>query len=174
MSKDTMDNNIPIDPNLSEAGEELWDPMLMSTMTGKLVKKDNINFSFFYAVKGGVQHNIGVKICWNRERLGSVFDGTMDLRGEYKYTHSCEGAKPSSKDISAARDFFKKYKVLFSAVWEGYLNPDEVSVYLRGFLTLDELKDEFYDVPENIFKDAKTIADIEKIVRKNKLFDMND
>ena len=98
----------------------------------------------------------------------------MDLHGEYKYTHSGGEPKPSSKDISAARDFFKKYKVIFAAVWEGYLNPDVVSFYLRGFLTLDELKDEFYDVSEDIFKDAKTIADIEKIVRENELFDMND
>ena len=174
MSEDTIDNNIPIDTDLSEAGEELWDPMMMSTVTGKYVKPDNINFSFFYTVKGGVQRTIGVKIHWNRENLGGDFDGTMDLHGEYKYTHSCEEVKPSSKDISAARDFFKKYKIIFAAVGEGYLNPDEVSVYLRGFLTLDELKDEFYDVPEDIFKDAKTIADIEKIVRENKLFDMND
>ena len=174
MSRNIIDNNIPIDPDLSEAGEELWDPMMMSTVTGKYVKTDNINFSFFYSVKGSVQRAIEVKIRWNRERLGADFDGTMDLHGEYKYTHSGGEPKPSSKDISAARDFFKKYKVIFAAVWEGYLNPDVVSFYLRGFLTLDELKDEFYDVSEDIFKDAKTIADIEKIVRENKLFDMND
>ena len=109
-----------IDSDLSEAGEELWDPMMMSTVTGKYVKPDNINFSFFYSVKGGVQHAIEAKIRWNRENLGGDFDGTMDLHGEYKYTHSGGEPKPSSKDIAAARDFFKKYKVLFAAVWKNF------------------------------------------------------
>ena len=67
-----------------------------------------------------------------------------------------------------------KYKVLFAAVWEEFLEADDVQDYFKGILTFDELKDSFYDLPENIFDDAKTIADIEKIVRENKLFDMND
>ena len=67
-----------------------------------------------------------------------------------------------------------KYKVLFAAVWEGILEPACVQDYFRNLATFDELNDSFYDLPEKIFDDAKTIADIEKIVRENKLFDMND
>ena len=63
---------------------------------------------------------------------------------------------------------------MFAAVWEGMLEPNYVQDYLRNLVTFDELKDSFYDLPEKIFDDAKTIADIEKIVRENKLFDMND
>ena len=98
----------------------------------------------------------------------------MNLWGNYKYVRYEYGQDASNEEISEARDFFMKYKVLFAAVWEEYLNPEDVQRYLWGDSSFDNLKSQFLDVPERIFKDAKTIADIEKIVRENNLFDMND
>lgn len=98
----------------------------------------------------------------------------MNLWGNYEYVRYKRGQDASEEDMSKARDFFMKYKVLFAAVWEGMLKPDYVQDYLRNLVTFDELKDSFDNLPEKIFDDAKTIADIVKRVRENKLFDMND
>ena len=156
------------------AWAEPADLLEMENMLGRKVKIENINFSFYFSKKSGMQHGIRVKIKWNRDSFRGTEDGYMDLHGQYDYVESEYGASASEEDISKARVFFMKYKVLFAAVWEEFLEADDVQDYLKGNLTFDELKDSFYDLPKKIFDDAKTIADIEKIVRENKLFDMND
>ena len=97
--------------------------------------------------------------------------GDFILCQSVKYEH---GKAASEEDISKARVFFMKYKVLFAAVWEEFLEADDVQDYFKGNLTFDELRMSFYDFPKDIFKDAETVADIKKIVRENNLFDMND
>ena len=169
-----MDTKVTQDSNMTESFYDEDFPCLCD-MTGKFVLVEYINFSFEFAIKSNVQHNaIQVVINWNRDRLSGTKDGYMNLWGNYKYVRYEYGQDASNEEISEARDFFMKYKVLFAAVWEENLDPDSVRDYLRKILSFDELKESFYDVPEGIFKDAKTIADIEDIIRKNKLFDMND
>ena len=150
------------------------DLLEMANMLGRKVKIENINFSFYFSKKSGMQHGIRAKIKWNRDSFRGAEDGYMDLHGQYDYVQSEHGEAVSETEISKARDFFMKYKVLFAAVWERRLDAWKVQFYFNGEISFDELKREFKDIPEDILKDAKTIADIEDIVRKNKLFDMND
>ena len=157
-----------------DAWAEPADLLEMANILGRKVKIEKIDFSFYFSQKSGMQHSIRVKIKWNRDRFRGAEDGYMDLHGQYDYVQSEYGEAVSETEISKARDFFMKYKVLFTAVWEEFLEADDVQDYFKGNLTFDELKDSFYDLPEKIFVDAQTIADIEKIVRENKLFDMND
>ena len=158
--------------------KDVWtepaDLLEMANVIGRKVKIENINFSFYFSFKTGMQHGIRVKIKWNRDSFRGAEDGYMDLHGQYDYVQSEHGAAVSETEISKARDFFMKYKVLFAAVWEVFLEADDVQDYFEGIITFDELIESFYDVPESVFKHAKTIADMEDIVRKNKLFDMND
>ena len=174
MGRSIIVNNVPDDSDLSEVLEEMRDPMEMSDILGKQVKTDNIHFSFYFSDKPGMNRVIRVIIKWDRDHLFNPLDGYMEIHGKYDYVRYEHGQDASEEDISKARDFFTKYKVLFAAVWEENLDPDSVQDYLRKIISFDELKESFYDVPEGIFKDAKTIADIEDIIRKNKLFDMND
>ena len=150
------------------------DLLEMANILGMDVRVERINYSFYFSSKIGMQHSIRVKIKWNRDRFRGAEDGYMDLHGQYDYVQSEYGEAASEMEISKARNFFVKNKVLFAAVWEEFLEADDVQDYFKGNLTFDELKDSFYDLPKKIFDDAKTIADIEKIVRENKLFDMND
>ena len=174
MSEDTIETNVTQDSNMTESFYDEDFPCLCD-MTGKLVLIEHIDFSFEFAIKLHVLHNaIQAIIKWNRDKLSGPGDRCMNLWGNYEYVRYKHGQDASEKDMSKARDFFMKYKVLFAAVWEGMLEPNYVQDYLRNLVTFDELKDSFDDLPEKIFDDAKTIADIEKIVRENKLFDMND
>lgn len=157
-----------------DAWTEPADLLEMANMLGRKVKIENINFSFYFSFKTGMQHGIRVKIKWNRDRFRGAEDGYMDLHGQYDYVQSEHGEVVSETEISKAKAFFVKYKVLFAAVWEVFLEADDVQDYFEGNLTFDELRMSFYDFPKDTFKDAETVADIEKIVRENNLFDMND
>ena len=174
MSKDAIDTKTTQDPNMTGSFYDEDFPCLCN-MTGKFVLIEYINFSFEFAIKSNVRHKaIQVVINWNRDRLSGTKDGYMNLWGNYKYVRYEYGQDASNEEISEARDFFMKYKVLFAAVWECKLDAWKVRDYFRRLMSFDELKREFEDIPKDILKDAKTIADIEDIVRKNKLFDMND
>ena len=151
--------------------------MEMANLRGRQVKTDNINFSFYYSDKSGVSHGIRVKIKWNPDRMSGEVDGYMELHGDYNYIDSPNSKKPRTKDILAAKKFFQKYKVLFAAVWEMKLEEDVVQDYLRKLITLEEVKAEFYDIPEVAYmqiQKCNSISDIEYVVRKTDAFNMND
>ena len=154
--------------------------MEMSNVHGKRVSVEDIDFSFYFSSKSAVdnRHGIRVKICWNREKLGqSLIDGFMELHGDYKYVPAKHpNIKPSSYDIMTARYFFKRYKVLFSAVWEELLYEDELIQYLVGKISLKELVS-LLDIPKECYdkiRDVCSIKELEKLVRQYNMFNMND
>ena len=104
-------------------------------------------------------------------------DGYMELHGDYDYVSSPGGKRVSNKDIDEAREFFKKYKVLFAAVWEMKLEEDVIQDYLRKLITLDDVKSEFHDIPEDVYtriQQCNSIDEIENVVRKTNAFNLND
>lgn len=153
----------------------------MSNIRGKFVKIEDLDFSFYYSSKDNVnnQHGIRVKICWNREKIdASMIDGYLELHGDYKYKSSPHPTfKPDSVDIATARYFFKRYKVLFAAVWEKVLDENILSDYLRGTRNLKETIDYFENISDHdleLLKRAGGLKELEKIVRKYSIFNMND
>lgn len=102
----------------------------------------------------------------------------LELHGEYKYTHrNKQGYTPDSVDIATARYFGKKYKVLFAAVWEDVLYQNRVVEYVEGKITFGQLLHEFEELTEEQYTrvcSAKNIKELEEIVRKYHIFNMND
>lgn len=155
----------------------------MANMTGRFVKTDNINFSFHFSDKNEVhnQHGIRVKINWNKDKSSSNFDGTLAIHGDYRYTKSSNPKnRYTEADLRRARYFFKKYKVLFAAVWEGVLDPNFVQEYFKGKLPLYEVVSQF-ELPDDLyyklnynFIKKNTLTELEDRVRKYKAFNMND
>ena len=155
----------------------------MANMTGKFVKTDDINFSFHFSDKDEVhlQHGIRVKINWNKDKSSSNFDGTLALHGDYRYTPSSHPKNNCTTSLlKEARNFFKKYKVLFAAVWEGILDPNFVHEYFKGEMSLYEVvaqlelpDDVYYKVNFN-FIDYNNLTELENRVRKYGAFNMND
>lgn len=153
----------------------------MSNIKGKYIKIEDIDFSFYFSSKNNVnnQHGIRVKICWNREKIGEdLLDGYMELHGNYKYVSKKEpNIKSDSIDIATARYFFKRYKVLFSAVWENKLDENILSDYLRGNINFTQLLKEFENIENNqyeLINSASNIKDLERLVRTYNIFNMND
>lgn len=153
--------------------------MEMANVRGKNVVTDKINFSFYFSSKAGMSHGIRVKICWNPNRIGdNVIDGYMELHGDYEYISSPNPVNScDSKDVKLARTFFKKYKVLFSAVWELVLDPPELQDYFRKIISFDNLLGEFHSIKSSSYEAiqfAKSLQELESIVRKTNAFNMND
>ena len=154
--------------------------MEMSNVHGKRVKVDEIDFSFYFSSKEAVssQQGIRVKICWNRDKIShTLIDGCMELHGDYKYVSAIHpNVYPNKYDIATARYFFKRYKVLFAAVWEGILYEDELIQFLIGNINLHDLITTFNISNEKyeIIKDVDSLKDLEKLVREHDIFNMND
>lgn len=153
----------------------------MSNIRGKYVTIEDIDFSFYFSSKNNAsnQHGIRVKICWNREKIGrDLLDGYMELHGDYKYVSSLNpNIKPDSIDIATARYFFKRYKVLFAAVWENKLDENILSDYLRGNIDFNTLLKNFEDISnENyqLINNTTNLKSLEKTVREFNIFNMND
>lgn len=152
---------------------------MANVMGNKVVVEHRLPFSFHFCDKNAIhgQHAIRVKILWNPSKAPNDADGYMELHGDYKYIIGSHKYKPTGKELQIAREFFKKYKVLFAAVWERVLYPDDVIDYFKGIMKWQDLMNSFYDIPENIssvLKKCRNLTDLEYAVRRNKAFNMND
>ena len=164
--------------------EYLNDPsmvlMEMANFIGNDIKIDKkLPFSFYISSKSAVhnQHGIRAKIIWNPSKAPANADGYMELHGEYKYIISSHKYKPTAKELKTARDFFKKYKVLFASVWEEKLDASYVQDYLHGYRSFKEMLSKFDNITEKQYyyiNHANDLAELEEIVRKYKVFNMNE
>ena len=72
------------------------------------------------------------------------------------------------------KEFFKDYKTLFAAVWEGVIHPDVLYDYFRGTIDFKDVLIEF-----EFYKDYKeemdkiiTLNELTNFVRTNDLFNL--
>lgn len=149
----------------------------MANVTGKYMKIEDIDFSFYFSKKNS-GHGIRAKINWNRESMTGDKEGYMELHGEYRYSQSPKlKFYPDSQSIKTARYFFKRYKVLFAAVWESVLDADTLAEYFKNRISWEELKESF-EIKDKELKEVmlacQNLKDLEYAVRKNNIFNMND
>ncbi len=151
--------------------------MEMTEVTAEDMKTDKINFSFYFSAERDFKHSIRVIILWGYTYLDRDDVGYMKLDGEYEYFKICGNKEISEEEIEAAREFFKKYKVLFAGAWKDIIDVGEVDRYFRGRIDFDELLDGFYDMSDEqmkLIKQAKNPKDLERIVRQYNIYDMYD
>lgn len=157
----------------------------MATVRGSSVVTEKcLPFSFFFSPKGAVRgvHRIHAKITWNPIKISSHdADGYMELHGNYDYVIGSHKYKPTAQELSTARKFFRQNKVLFSAVWEEELNPEDLQRHFWGDLSWEDLLSQFelkqYDEDSielyNFFH-CRNVQELEQCVRKHKMFNLND
>ena len=153
----------------------------MANVLGKNVKTDNIDFSFFFSSKLRAPHGMRVKIIWNRDSTkGGSIDGYFEMHGDYNYIASPDSKKIKEKYINYARDFLKKYKVLFAAVWEDQLEESILQDYFCGHCDFKDIIIDLWSTNDEVNKELDLISEtddlkeLENIIRKYKLFNMND
>lgn len=169
------------DEQLDIASEEqlIQEEMLteMANVRGKDVEVDDIDFSFYFSKKNS-NHGIRLKVVWNRERMSGNDDGYIEMHGDYKYVMSSpKSYKPKGWEINGLRYFCKKWKVLFSAVWEQKLDETDVRKYFEGDLSFSELMQTFDGITDSQYREVnkcRTVRQLEEVVRKYNIYNMND
>lgn len=182
--KDLPDNEFIDNEDKETFLEYLNDPskvlMEMANVRGVDVKLvSHLPFSFHFYGKDAVhqQHGIRIKMIWNPSKAPYDADGYMELHGNYDYNMDSHKYKPTEKELKIARDFFKKYKVLFAAVWESVLYDGDLQDYFKGRIDLRDLISKFDVENENNYyfiNHCKSLEELEDCVRKNNIFNMND
>ena len=154
--------------------------MEMACVRGNDIKLERLLFSFYFSSKEDVhgRHGIRVKIQWNPSKIISKdADGYLELHGDYDYVSGSHRYTPTSRELGIARDFFRRYKVLFSAVWEGKLHQNDLQHYFEGTLDWKHMLSAFDNVGEKGYyyiNHCKNIQELEEIVRVYGIFNMND
>lgn len=165
--------------------EYLYNPskilMEMANAVGNNVRREkNLPFSFFFSSKKAVRgaHGIRVKILWNPSKAPADADGFLELHGDYEYIPGSHKYEPNAKELSIARKFFKKYKVLFSAVWEDVLyDPSQLVMYFYGKISWKELMKQFDTGKSDwnfYISTAENLQELEGMVKEENMFNMND
>lgn len=151
--------------------------MEMANVRGKDIKIEDLDFSIYFSSKNVVSHPIRIKVCWNREKMNNNI-GYIELHGDYEY-HQAKGCdyKPDSTDVATLRYFVKRYKVLFSAVWEEKLHQNNLIRYFEGDIDFKELLTRFEDISTKEYpkiQEATNLKDLENIVRDFRVYNMSD
>lgn len=155
----------------------------MANFVGDSIVVDKVPFSFFISDKSVARgkHAIRAKIIWNSSKAPHDADGYLMLHGDYEYVSGSHKYKPTTKELQIARNFFKKYKVLFAAVWEQVLDAEPLQDYMKGYITFSKLVAKLDIEPDNpeslkyyYASRCKSAEELEAIVREHNLFNMND
>lgn len=148
----------------------------MADIRGRQVKiPHSLPFSFYFSERNS-SHGIRVKPIFNPDRMHIEDAGSLELHGSWDFTPGRNDTNISSKSKKIMIDFFKTYKVLFAAVWEGEVQEDVVQDYFRGLISWEDMMSEFdcYTLYESDMKNISNVESLEKFVRDNNIFNMND
>lgn len=137
----------------------------MANVRGKRVKTDKIDFSFYFSSNYGINHAIRVKFCFNPDRITHEdFDGCMELHGNYEWipNRRISSRQISSRQIEDARNFFKKYSVLFNSVLNGVLYEGYLQDYFKGEIDFNGLISK-YEVSEDSYQQIQKCANLKEL-----------
>lgn len=150
----------------------------MSNVRGAKVKVTGrpLPFSFYFSTKEGMAHGIRVKPVFKPNKFTQSDAGVLLLHSNWEYIPNKNDKNVPARDIEEMKVFFRRYKVLFAAVWEFELPEDALQNFLTGNIYLPELLEEFYNYDEwkPFLSDVDSIESLEAAVREYGLFNMND
>lgn len=155
-----------------------YDPILeMSNVRGSRIRvyPGAQPFSFYFSEKVD-NHGIRVKPVFNPDKVHISEAGTLKLCDDWQYISGKNEGHISEKDVRKMKDFFKKYKVLFAAVWEGELQEGDLVDYFQGVISFDTLVEslECYLQYSEELSECINVSDLEQVVRQFNIFNMND
>lgn len=157
--------------------------MEMAVVRGIDARPKQLPFSFYFSEKSVThkRHGIRVKVAWNPTRMKSKdADGYFIISGgafPYEWVPGSHKYKPTIKEKKLASEFIKKHKVLFAAVWEEVLDEVDLQHYFEGTLSWKDLLKCFHteDIEGDLLIQAsRDLSDLERTVREENLFNMND
>ena len=139
------------------------------------------SFSFYYGSKkqmndGNIAHGIRVKVVKNPSKIIKQQFSVLEIHGDYKFHQNPEADRLNGKQITQIREFFRDYKALFSAVWEEELDENDLRDFFIGVKSFEDLMKclDFYEEYKQELDKIDTVEDLELLVRRNSIFNMND
>ena len=147
----------------------------MSNARGKyIVIPGKLPFSFYFSSGVGVSHPIRVKPMFNPEKLIQSKTGTLKLCDDWEYVPGEDDGNVKGQDIKKMKQFFRRYMVLFAAVWDEQLQDSTLQDYFYGRIGFNEmLQDlEFYNNYADELDNINTVEDLEQFCRDNKLVNL--
>ena len=154
----------------------------MSNVRGNYVRNPHkLPFSFYFSTKQTASskdncHGLRVKPLFNPEKMTIEEAGTLEMYSDWKFIPGENDKNVKSKKIKEMKEFFRKYKVFFAAVWEGVLPPDALYDYFRGIMKLWEVIKQmsFYNEYKDKIKKEKidTVQSLTNFVLKYNIFNM--
>lgn len=153
--------------------------MEMANLRGNDIKlHSSIPFSLFISSEKAVRgvHAIRVKVLWNPNKMTATPDGELQLHGSYDYKVYSHKYKPTSSELSLLKNYCKKYKVLFAAIWESILDPTDFIHYQEGLINFKELLTKFDLSGKNYYlvNHCNNVEELESCIRENKIFNLWD
>ena len=140
----------------------------MANVVGKYVSVPNkLPFSFYFSANNG-NHSIRVKPSFNAERLLANQVGTLKLCDDWEYTPGKDDTNIKQKQVNSMKEFFRKYLVLFCAVWDYQLSERPVQKYFEGDYTLQEVIEDL-DFYTSKMDNIDNIEELENYCRINDL-----
>lgn len=152
-----------------ESDDSLNDIIAMANLRGRKIKNPHkLPFSFYFSGKQG-SHDIRVKPIFNPDKMMINKAGNLKLNGDWDYTPGSDDKNVRSSDVAKMKEFFRKYLVLFCAVWDLQLPDTTVQDYFEGDIDLAELvKDlSFYQDNYAFLDTVHNIEDLEEVCREH-------
>ena len=151
------------------------DILCMANIRGKRVKEPHkLNFSFYFSGKNS-SHGIRVKPIFNPDKMMINKAGNLELHSDWTYTPGEDDTHISSSDIREMKEFFRKYLILFAAVWDLQLPDTTVQDYFEGECTLNELIQdlEFYSDYADELDEIESVEELEEFCSENELVNLH-
>ncbi len=151
------------------------DIFAMSNVRGRyVVNPRSLPFSFYFYSGEGVTHGIRVKPSFNPEKLKYSMTGTLKLCDDWSFTPGKEDKNVKNKDIESMKEFFRKYLVLFCAVWDEQMQDATLEYYFTGQITFQEMLEDldFYNQYKSELSKINTIEELEEFCVKHGLVNL--
>ena len=147
----------------------------MSNVRGRYVKQPyQLPFSFYFSSGAGVPHSIRVKPVFNPEKLKRSETGTLKLCDDWEFTPGVNDGSVATTLVQEMKSFFKKYIVLFCAVWDEQMQDAVLQDYFLGNIEFDEMIQDldFYGRYKDELLNIHDIESLEKFCRENNLVNL--
>lgn len=149
--------------------------LCMSNVRGSEVNNPGrLKFSFYFSSGAGFNHSIRVKPSFNPEKLKLSKCGTLKLCDDWKYTPGKDDKSVSAQDVGTMKAFFRRYIVLFCAVWDEQLQDAVLQSYFEGRASFkDVIRDlDFYKDRSEDLEHVEDIIELENYCREHNLVNL--
>lgn len=146
--------------------------LAMSNIRGIHVKNpNNLPFSFYFSSGKNAPHNIRVKPMFNPAKLKESLTGTLKLCDDWEFKPGVNDKNVKPDKIAAMKAFFRRYIVLFCAVWDEQMQDGILEDYFKGEITFQEMLEDldFFDEYTEELSAISTVEELEEFCRINNL-----